>query len=64
MSKSEFDAEAHVRHMEAVMGLEIRPEWRAGVVSNVATAARMAALVADFPLPDEVEPAGVFEAGR
>lgn len=64
MTTSAFDAEAHVRHMEAMLGLDIRPDWRAGVVANVATAAAMAALVMEFPLADDMEPAGVFEAGR
>jgi hypothetical protein len=64
MTTFAFDAEAHVRHMEAMLGLDIHPDWRAGVVANVATAAAMAALVTEFPLADEVEPAGVFEAGR
>ncbi|BBE74704.1 DUF4089 domain-containing protein [Oharaeibacter diazotrophicus] len=64
MRTPEFDAAAHVAHMEAVVGLEIAPEWRDGVIANVATAQRMAALVLDFPLADDVEPAGNFEAGR
>ncbi len=64
MTDRTFDAAAHVAHMEAVMGLTIEPEWRAGVVANMATAAKMAALVLDFPLDDEIEPAGVYEAGR
>ena len=64
MTTSAFDAEAHVRHMEAMLRLEIHPDWRTGVVANVATAARMAALVQEFPLADDVEPAAVFEAGR
>lgn len=61
---TDFDAKAHVAHMEAVMGLALAPEWRATVEAHVATTARMAALVADFPLPDEIEPAAVYEAGR
>jgi hypothetical protein len=59
-----FDAAAHVAHMETVVDLDIDPAWRPGVVNNVAIAARMAALVLSFPLDDAVEPAGVFEAGR
>lgn len=64
MSDGEFDAAAHLKAMEAVIGLEVRPEWRPGVEANIRTAAGMARLVLDFPLADEVEPAGVFEAGR
>lgn len=64
MTEPVFDPQAHVVHMEGVMGLSIDPAWRPGVVANLATAARMAALVLDFPVEDDVEPAGVYEAGR
>ena len=61
MTAEPFDAEAHVAHMERVVGLTIDPEWRPGVVANVATTARMAALVLAFSLSDTVEPAAVYE---
>ena len=64
MSDPDFDAEAHVRHMAGVVGLDIRPEWRPGVVAHVAATARMAALVLAMSLDDAVEPAPVYEAGR
>ncbi|WP_244635799.1 DUF4089 domain-containing protein [Chthonobacter albigriseus] len=64
MTEKTFDAEAHVSHMAEVMGLAIDPAWRPTVVANVATTARMAALVLSFPLSDDIEPAGTFEAGR
>jgi hypothetical protein len=56
-----FDAEAHVNHMAAAMGLEIPPEWRASVVDNMAATEAIAELVLSFPLDDDVEPAPVFE---
>lgn len=59
-----FDARAHVDYMEKVMKLTIQPEWREGVIANVAVAAQMAEMLAEFPLDDHVEPAAVFEAGR
>jgi len=61
MAMPELDAEAHVAHMAGVMGLEIRPEWREGVVANMRATARAAALVLDFSLDEHVEPASVFE---
>ncbi|HWJ73518.1 MAG TPA: DUF4089 domain-containing protein [Kaistia sp.] len=57
----EFDAAAHVAHMEQVMGLTIDEAWRAGVVANMAATARAAALVTEFALDDHVEPAPVFK---
>lgn len=64
MTTETFDAEAHVTYMAKVAGVTIDPEWRPTVVAHVATTARMAALVLSFPLPDAVEPAGTYEAGR
>ncbi|WP_248304465.1 DUF4089 domain-containing protein [Breoghania sp. L-A4] len=55
-----FDAAAHVAHMETVMGLTIEEDWRPSVVANMAATAAAAALVLDFPLDDEIEPAPVF----
>ena len=61
MSKP-FDAEKHVDHMAAVVGLTIEPEWRPSVVDNMAATAAVATLVTSFPLDDHLEPAPVFEA--
>ncbi|MGF1624142.1 MAG: DUF4089 domain-containing protein [Alphaproteobacteria bacterium] len=55
-----FDAEAHLAHMAPVMGLVIDPVWHPTIAANLATTARMAALLIDFPLDDAVEPAPVF----
>ncbi len=55
-----FDAEAHLAHMALVMGLVIDPAWQPTIAANLATTARMAALLIDFPLDDAVEPAPVF----
>jgi 1-carboxybiuret hydrolase subunit AtzG-like protein len=46
----------------AALGLPIEPEWRAGIKANLQVSLRLGALVADFELPDEAEPAPVFEA--
>ena len=56
-----FDAEAHCDHMAAVLGLEIRPEWRLSVVDNLKVTRAIAEAVLSFPLGDDVEPAPVFE---
>lgn len=59
-----FDAKAHVDHMEVVLGMTIRPEWRDFVIGYMATAADAAALVMDFPLADDVEIAPTFDPGN
>ncbi len=58
---SPSDAEAHAEHMAKVMGLIIRPEWKAAVVQHLVTTAGAAELILSFPLDDHVEPAPVFE---
>ncbi len=42
--------------------LPIEPAWKPAVRSNLEVTLRLAAAVADFPLPDEAEPAPVFVA--
>ena len=58
--KEDFAAEAHCDHMAAVLGLEIRPEWRQAVIDNLKATHTMAEAVLAFPLADDVEPAPVF----
>ena len=60
--KQPFDAEAHADHMATVMELVILPEWRPAVVAQPrCDRRRIAALVTEFPLSAEIEPAPVFE---
>jgi len=59
--KDSFDAETHRDQMAAVLGLEIRPEWRQGVVDNLKATRTIAEAVLTFPLPDTIEPAPAFE---
>ena len=44
------------------LGLPIAPGWRDAVRGNLAITFRMAALVLDFKLPDDADPAPVFRA--
>jgi hypothetical protein len=46
----------------AALALPIAPEWKPAIRANLAVTLRLAAMVAEFPLPDEAEPAPVFEA--
>jgi hypothetical protein len=45
-----------------LLGIAIDPAWRGAVRANLAVTFRLWALVDDFPLPDEAEPAPVFVA--
>jgi len=42
--------------------LKIDPAWMPSVRANLDVTLKMGALVASFPLPDEAEPAPVYEA--
>jgi hypothetical protein len=44
------------------LGLPVEPEWKPGIKANLQVTLRVAAMVAEFELPDEAEPAPVFEA--
>ena len=46
----------------AALGLGIEPEWKPSIKANLQVTLKLAALVADFELPDEAEPAPAFEA--
>jgi hypothetical protein len=46
----------------AALALTIEPGWKPAIKGNLAVTLRLANLVAAFPLPDEAEPAPVFEA--
>ncbi|HVH77932.1 MAG TPA: DUF4089 domain-containing protein [Stellaceae bacterium] len=56
-----FDVEAYVDAAARLIGLPLDPAHRPGVVLNLQRIAQMAALVMEFPLPEETEPAPVYE---
>ena len=45
-----------------LLDIEIKPEWSESVRANLDVTLKLAKMVASFPLPDETEPAPVFEA--
>jgi Protein of unknown function (DUF4089) len=45
-----------------VLALPIEPEWKPAIRANLQITLRLAAMVAEFELPDEAEPASIFEA--
>jgi len=62
MSDTTTDLDAMVDAGTALLGIELRPEWREAVRMNLAVSLNFGRLVTDFPLPDEAEPAPVFRA--
>ena len=59
---NETDLDGLMDASALILGISIQPEWREAVKANLAATFRMGALVLDFPLPDEAEPAPVFRA--
>lgn len=55
-----FDAAAYVDIVAPLMGLDLDPAHRPGVVENLEIIARLAGAVASFPLPDDVEVGPIF----
>ena len=45
-----------------MLDLPLQPEWRSAVKANLQVTLRQGALVAEFALPDDAEPAPVFKA--
>ncbi len=45
-----------------VLALPVEPQWLPDIKANLAVTLRAAALVAEFALPDESEPAPIFRA--
>ncbi|MEA5579898.1 DUF4089 domain-containing protein [Nodularia harveyana UHCC-0300] len=52
---------SYVEEMALLLGLQLREEYVDGVVQNFEIISAIAQIVNEFPLPEEVEPASVFE---
>lgn len=48
--------------MAEALQLPIEPAWLPAIKANLQVTLRLAATVAEFELPDEAEPASVYEA--
>lgn len=57
-----FDASAYLDQTAGLVGLEVDDAFRPGVIENLERLAAVARLVTEFPLPDDLEAAPVFEA--
>jgi len=52
---------AYVDHAAPLLGLSLTAEQREGVIRNLATTFAVSRLVMEFPLPDDVDAAPVFQ---
>lgn len=60
MEKTDKSA-AYVEQMSELLNLPLDPEYFPGVVKNFATISAIATLVMEFPLPEDIEAAPIFE---
>jgi Protein of unknown function (DUF4089) len=61
MRRKVFDVGEYVDQMGLLLDLEIRDEYRDGVVANFERIRAIANLVNSLPLPEDIEIAPVFE---
>ncbi len=61
-SSSPFDPETYAAAAAPLLGLTLDATWIASVTANLRVLAAAAAVLQDFPLPDEVDAAPRFEA--
>lgn len=61
MPDKPIDPAELVDQLSALVGLPIQPEHHASVVENFSRIMAVAQLVREFPLPEDVEIATVFE---
>ncbi len=54
--------EDYVAFAARALGLALEPSWKMAASANLETIFKIAALVDSFSLPDDIEPAPVFEA--
>ena len=59
---SEVDWDAYIEQAARLLDLTLTPQMQSATRDNLATAERMAKLLADYPLDDHAEPAPVFRA--
>ncbi len=62
MEPSQDALEALIEANAKLLGVTIEPEWLPEVRRNLAVAYGLAGLVEEVALPDDAEPAAVFEA--
>lgn len=61
MQNQEFNVGDYVEQMALLLDLQLRDEYRDGVVANFERIKAIAQLVNSFPIPQEVEVAPVFQ---
>ena len=61
MDEDVLSTTEYVDQMASVLDLQLNSEYRTGVIENFARIKAIAQLVNEFPLPNNIEAAPVFE---
>ena len=54
--------DVYIDAVSKALALPVEEAWRPSVRANLDVSLRLARLVDEFPLPDEIEPASVYSA--
>ena len=54
--------ENYIETSAKVLGVSLEPDWKPAIAANLEVIFKIAAAVDAFELPDEAEPAPIFEA--
>ena len=61
MDEQPINITTYIQQTAQLLNLPLAPEHQPGVVENFSKIAAIAALVTEFPLPDTIAPAPVFQ---
>jgi hypothetical protein len=62
MTKKSDPLDAYIDSAAALLKLPLEPEWKGAVRANLEVTMKLAALVGEKELPDDAEPAPVYQA--
>lgn len=54
--------DTYIDAASTALALSIESAWKPAVRANLDVTLKMARMVQEFPLPDEIEPANIYEA--
>jgi len=62
MPKSSHSLDAYIDAAAAALAIPLKPEWKGEIRANLEVTFKLAAIVAEKELPDDAEPAPVYQA--
>ncbi len=62
MTKKSDHLDAYIDSAANLLGLPLEPDWKPAVRANLEVTLKLAAIVGEKELPDDAEPAPVYQA--